>query len=84
MSQTNFPEHCESCGNAVVGSFVVEEEMQGNVPVVAVYKTPDCNYNVCDGCNKLVCFDCCCCPMLGYCSDCCSDYRGGPTILKDF
>jgi hypothetical protein len=65
---------CESCQREVHGSFEVTEEERADGFVIKVEGTPDRDFNVCDACNKLVCFDCCCCPERGYCSDCCIKY----------
>jgi hypothetical protein len=59
---------CEVCGEEVRGGFEVYERPEKNL--IVVDSTPDRNFNICDLCNKCVCFRCSKNPDSGYCNEC--------------
>ena len=64
-------ETCTVCGKECRGGFEVRDWIRKDgTPVVAIDTTPDRNFNVCDLCNTVVCFDCSLNRDSGYCNDC--------------
>jgi len=63
--------NCSSCGKEVTGGFEVQDQKtEEGVPVIAIVSSPDRNFNICDSCNILVCYDCSRHPESGYCDKC--------------
>jgi hypothetical protein len=69
-TQTTNADICSVCEEPVKGDFEVFSYSRLGVPVVEVESTPDRNFNVCDWCNKTVCFRCSDHPDSGFCNDC--------------
>jgi hypothetical protein len=63
--------HCEVCGREVRGDIdVADGELPDGTWLVLLTSTPDRDWILCDGCNKLVCHDCSEHPKTGYCDSC--------------
>jgi hypothetical protein len=69
-------EICSVCGKRCAGGFEVYDRVESGVPVIVIDGTPDCNFNVCDWCNKTVCFDCSDDRDSGLCNECLARSRG--------
>ena len=64
-------ELCTVCGKECRGGFEVSErQLADGTPEIVVDTTPDRNFNVCDACNRTICFDCSIDRDSGYCNDC--------------
>jgi hypothetical protein len=61
-------EICTVCGTECRGGFEVYRDFKKGY--IVIDSTPDRNYNVCDLCNRVVCFDCSVNPDSGFCNDC--------------
>ena len=62
---------CSLCRKKVTGGFDVwSKPMKDGGTFIAVDSTPDRNFNICDLCNIVICFDCSVDPDTGYCNDC--------------
>ena len=69
-TQTTDTELCSVCQEPVKGGFEVFRYSRLGVPRIEIQSTPDRNFNVCDACNKTVCFRCSDHPDSGFCNDC--------------
>ena len=64
-------EICTVCRKECRGGFSVSQrQLADGTPEIAVDSTPDRNFNVCDICNDVICFDCSTDPGSGYCNSC--------------
>lgn len=69
-TDTTHAEICSICKEPVKGCFEVFSYSRLGIPQVQIDSTPDRNFNVCDWCNKTVCFRCSNSPDSGLCNDC--------------
>jgi hypothetical protein len=69
-TQTTNAEICSVCEQPVQGGFEVFRYSRLGVPRIEIESTPDRNFNVCDWCDKMVCFRCSDHPDSGFCNDC--------------
>jgi hypothetical protein len=78
-------EQCSQCGKVVRGNFTVsDDKMGGNGMMIVIDSTPDRNYNICDGCNILICYECSIAPETGFCNECYKAYQDdGEAYHKD-
>lgn len=68
--------NCERCGKEVKGDLLVRSgETPSGEFVIAMISTPDRDWICCDGCNVLLCRDCCQYPESGYCDSCIERYN---------
>ncbi len=64
-------QRCEKCKKKLVGDIELAGMGCGSHRVVLLFReTPDRNWIQCDGCNRLLCKNCCEKPKSGYCNSC--------------
>jgi len=64
-------EICTVCKKECSGGFEVSSrQLADGTPEIVIDTTPDRNFNVCDACNRTICFECSVSPDSGYCNDC--------------
>jgi hypothetical protein len=64
---------CEVCKEPVKGGFEVYTRPEENL--IVVDSTPDRDFNICDSCNKCVCFQCSIDRDSGYCNECLAEIK---------
>lgn len=68
---------CEVCKEPVKGGFEVYTKSDKDIFEIVVDTTPDRNFNICDACNKCVCFRCSIDRDSGYCNECLAKFKAG-------
>jgi hypothetical protein len=71
-------DHCTVCRREVHGGFFVitKQTLRDETAFVAIEGTPDRDFNVCDLCNDVICFNCSVKKDSGYCNACYSKVLG--------
>ncbi|MDQ4123256.1 MAG: hypothetical protein M3209_17605 [Acidobacteriota bacterium] len=62
--------YCEVCQSKLYGELMVESEIIEGIGIISIKEVSERNWILCDGCNALLCHNCCLQPHTGLCNAC--------------
>lgn len=77
-------DYCDECKAELYGELGVRSEEIGGIPVITIAETSPRNWILCDGCNALLCHNCCRKPETGYCNDCLAKQNASAKAEKTY